>query len=54
MKCENEGCNNEVKEENIERGCAGYWDHDDCTRHCSCCLDCRGRCIDESQEEENE
>lgn len=52
MKCENDDCNNEVPEMYIEHGCAGYLDHDDCTRHCSCCLDCRDKYIDGSLEDE--
>lgn len=50
MKCENNDCIHDVEPGDIERGCAGLIDHDDCTRHCSCCLNCRQECIDGSME----
>lgn len=51
MKCENDNCKNEVLDSDIERGCAGVIDHDDCTRYCSCCGDCRAECLNDSIDE---
>lgn len=52
MKCENENCENQVLEADIERGCAGVVDHDDCTRYCSCCTACRQECINSYMEDD--
>lgn len=60
MKCENEECSNIVSAENFQRVCAGNTDmHVETSMHgynnyrvCSCCNDCRQKCINESIEDD--
>lgn len=50
LKCDNDGCENEVPEDNIDRVCAYQLDHDTPNQDfrglptCNCCNKCRDLC----------